>query len=66
MKDVERTYNGEGETFFVEVGVVNHATAETDDDEGDEELEAADDHDPEGSVKDVIALGLFHGLLHCK
>lgn len=45
---------------------MNHATAETDDDEGDEELEAADYHDPDGSVKDVIALGLFRGLLHCE
>jgi hypothetical protein len=59
------TYDSEGEAFFVEVGVVNHATTEADDDEGDEELETANDHDPEGSVKDVIAPGLFYRLLHC-
>lgn len=61
-----RTYDGEGEAFFVEVGVVHQAAAEADDDEGDEELETADDGDPEGSVEDVIAPGLFHRLLHCE
>lgn len=53
------TYDGEGEAFFVEVGVMHHASAETEDDERDEHGETAEHHDPDGCPEDVVRHALF-------
>lgn len=53
------TYDGEGEACFVEVGVVDQACAETEDDERDEHGKTAEHHDPDGCPEDVIRHALF-------
>jgi hypothetical protein len=61
------TYDGEREAFFVEVGVVHHARAEGEDDEGDEHRDAAQDGDPDWGPEDVIRHALFVlWCLHCE
>jgi hypothetical protein len=62
--DMQRgiTYNGQGETFFVEVRIVHQPSSQSEDDERDENLEDADDKDPSGRDQDVV--GLPFRLLH--
>lgn len=48
------TYNSNTEAFFVEVGIVHQTTTTNDDDEGDQDLEASYDADPDGCLEDII------------
>jgi hypothetical protein len=47
------TYNRQREALFVEVGVVHETTRQADDDQGDEDLESADDEHPNRRLEDV-------------
>lgn len=40
--------------MLVEIGIVHQSTRQSNNDEGDEELEAADDGDPDGSLEHML------------
>lgn len=71
VADAEPGEEGDSETeaLFVEVGIVHQGGAKAEDDDGQQDLKATDDGDPEGGFKHMVVRSLFMSLLvrllHC-
>lgn len=49
------THDRKRETFFVKVGIVHEPGSESENDDGDQDLEATDHGDPDGSLEHMVA-----------